>query len=201
MPARWPLTTSPLRACSYPCGSAPPSQPGDAARTCSQSSHWKTEGVEGVKSIPSTFPCENSASGHSRTLMLRMASALFPQSLLHSSGPWFGLVNGAIWQNVAKCPLVAQHLEAPVAQREISKQSKVLSLSGTRVGHLDKSVKRVMGHLETAQRGAEERGAGCAGQFLRQFDAHPRALVDDHDAVGVAQVHDLLSVGVVAGAE
>lgn len=58
-----------------------------------------------------------------------------------------------------------------------------------------------MGHLETAQGGAEERGAGCAGQFLRQFDAHPWALIDDHDAVGVAQVHDLLSVGVVAGAE
>lgn len=61
--------------------------------------------------------------------------------------------------------------------------------------------KKGTGTLGKSSEGAEERGAGRAGQLLRQFDAHPRALVDDHDAVGVAQVHDLLSVRVVAGAE
>lgn len=62
-----------------------------------------------------------------------MASAPFPQGLLHSSGPWFGFVNGAMWQKVAARPLVAQHHEAPVLQWEISTQSKVLPLSAQRV--------------------------------------------------------------------
>lgn len=111
-----------------------------------------------------------------------MASAPFPQGLLHSSGPWFGFVNGAMWQNVAARPLVAQHHEA-MGDFHTEQSTPIISTS----------VKRVMGHLERAQRGA--------GQLLRQFDAHPRALVDDRDAVGVAQVHDLLGVGVVAGPE
>lgn len=64
-----------------------------------------------------------------------------------------------------------------------------------------KKGKKGTGTLGKSSEGAEERGAGRAGQLLRQFDAHPRALVDDHDAVGVTQVHDLLSVRVVAGAE
>lgn len=33
------------------------------------------------------------------------------------------------------------------------------------------------------------------------FDAHPRALVNDHDAMAVTHLQDFLSVGVVAGAE
>lgn len=53
MPARWLLTTSQLTACSYPCGSAPPSQQDDAAVTCSQSSHWKGNKARwGYKSHP-----------------------------------------------------------------------------------------------------------------------------------------------------
>lgn len=53
LPARWLLTTSQLTACSYPCGSAPPSQQGDAAVTCSQSSHWKGNKARwGYKSHP-----------------------------------------------------------------------------------------------------------------------------------------------------
>lgn len=130
-----------------------------------------------------------------------MASALFPQSLLHSSGPRSGLINGAMWQNVAKCPQVAQHHEAPVVQGEISKESKVLSLSAQRVGHQGQKCQEGTGTLGSSSERSRGGGAGCAEHFLRQFDAHPRALVDDHDAVGVAQVHDLLGVGVVAGAE
>lgn len=36
---------------------------------------------------------------------------------------------------------------------------------------------------------------------LRHLNPHARALVDHHNAVGVTQVHDLLSIGVVAGTE
>lgn len=34
-----------------------------------------------------------------------------------------------------------------------------------------------------------------------QHDAHARALIDDHDPIAVTQLHHLLCVGVVAGAE
>lgn len=66
MLARWLLTTSQLTACSYPYGSAPPSQQDDAARTCSQNSRLKTKGIEtwwgeGIKSIPFASPCEKSS--------------------------------------------------------------------------------------------------------------------------------------------
>jgi len=46
-----------------------------------------------------------------------------------------------------------------------------------------------------------KKGKGPLSNCLRHFNPHRRALVDHHDAVGIAQVHDLLSVGVVAGAE
>lgn len=34
-----------------------------------------------------------------------------------------------------------------------------------------------------------------------QRDAHARALIDDHDPIAVTQLHHLLCIGVVAGAE
>lgn len=46
----------------------------------------------------------------------------------------------------------------------------------------------------------KKRGEGSF-MHLRHFNPHSRALVDHHDAIGIAQVHDLLSIGVVAGAE
>lgn len=45
------------------------------------------------------------------------------------------------------------------------------------------------------------KGKGISSNCLRHFNPHSRALVDHHDAIGITQVHDLLSVGVVAGAE
>lgn len=45
------------------------------------------------------------------------------------------------------------------------------------------------------------KGKGLSSNCLRHFNPHSRTLVDHHDAIGITQVHDLLSIGVVAGAE
>lgn len=39
------------------------------------------------------------------------------------------------------------------------------------------------------------------GGHSRQHDAHTRTLIDDHDPITVTELHHLLCVGVVAGAE
>lgn len=45
-------------------------------------------------------------------------------------------------------------------------------------------------------------GGGWGGRDdSHQHDAHARTLIDDHDPVAVAELHHLLGVGVVAGAE
>lgn len=46
-----------------------------------------------------------------------------------------------------------------------------------------------------------KKGKSPLSDYLQHFNPHSWALVDHHDAIGIAQVHDLLGIGVVAGAE
>lgn len=43
--------------------------------------------------------------------------------------------------------------------------------------------------------------SSTGGGHSRQHDAHARALINDHDPIAVTELHDLLCIGVVAGAE
>ena len=61
---------------------------------------------------------------------------------------------------------------------------------------------RGRGRKGSGSQGAKLGGLGRAGGgHSRQYDAHAGTLVDDHDPIAVTELHHLLCVGVVAGAE
>lgn len=95
----------------------------------------------------------------------------------------------AVWQNALRLPNPTRHTWH---KGLIATQSKVLPLSGQRAPWAGRGM---LLKAHTAKR------KGLLSTLLQHFNAHGWALVDHHDAVGIAQVHDLLGVGVVAGAE